>query len=140
MHGSSGGGFIVGKLVFPVNYEEEVSQRLVDALHGNDVKLASECLADPFVDVNFFGTVSLKAKKAAILLHGESVHEVLVDYKEFKTEVTPLFLAAHVSLRRQFALRALVSACCRGFVDVVDMLIKVLSFLFLINFENKSKN
>ncbi|XWS34599.1 hypothetical protein CRYUN_Cryun21dG0052200 [Craigia yunnanensis] len=198
VHGSSGGGFIVRKLVFPVNYEEEVSQRLVDALHGNDAKLASECLADPFVDVNFIGTVSLKAKKTEILLHEESAHEVLVDYEEFKTEVTPLFFAAHVGnlslvkkllslganvnhklfrgyattaavredqmeilevllnagacqeaceealleasylgsakpakrlmatdmIRPQFALRALVSACCRGFVDVVDTLIK----------------
>ncbi|XP_022775640.1 ankyrin-2-like [Durio zibethinus] len=198
VHGSSGGGFIVGKLVFPVNYEEEVSQRLVDALHGNDVKLASECLADPFVDVNFIGTASLKAKKTEILLHEETAHEVLVDYQEFKTEVTPLFLAAHVGnmflvkkllglganvnhklfrgyattaavreghieilevllnagacqeaceealleasylgyarpatllmatdmIRPHVALRALVSACCRGFVDVVDTLIK----------------
>ncbi|XVE85274.1 hypothetical protein DITRI_Ditri17bG0078700 [Diplodiscus trichospermus] len=198
LHGSSGGGFGVRKLVFPVNYEEEVSQRLVDALHGNDARVASECLADPFVDVNFIGTVSLKAKKTEILLHEESAHEVLVDYEEFKTEVTPLFLAAHVGnlslvkkllslganvnhklfrgyattaavreghmeilevllnsgacreaceealleasymgyarptkrlmatdmIRPQFALRALVSASCRGFVDVVDTLIK----------------
>ncbi|XVE92172.1 hypothetical protein REPUB_Repub01dG0074500 [Reevesia pubescens] len=198
VHGSSGGGFIARKLVFPVNYEEEVSQRLVDALHGNDVKLASECLAHHFVDVNFTGTVSLKAKKTEILLHEETAHEVLVDYEEFKTEVTPLFLAAHVGnmflvkkllslganvnhklfrgyattaavreghmeilevllnagacqeaceeallessylgfatlakrlmatdmIRPHFALRALISACCRGFVDVVDTLIK----------------
>lgn len=96
VHGGSRGGYIVGKLVFPINYEEEVSQRLVDALHGNDLKLASECLADPFVDVNFIGTVSLKSKKTEILLHEEAAHQVLVDYEEFKTEVTPLFLAAHV--------------------------------------------
>ncbi|KAH1122537.1 hypothetical protein J1N35_005697 [Gossypium stocksii] len=193
VHGGSRGG-----LVFPINYEEEVSQRLVDALHGNDLKLASECLADPFVDVNFIGTVSLKSKKTEILLHEEAAHQVLVDYEEFKTDVTPLFLAAHVGnmflvkkllclganvnhklfrgyattaatreghievlevllnagacqaaceeallessylgyaklakrlmatdmIRPQAALRALVSACCRGFVDVVDMLIK----------------
>ncbi|KAG8503609.1 hypothetical protein CXB51_001790 [Gossypium anomalum] len=193
VHGGSRGG-----LVFPINYEEEVSQRLVDALHGNDLKLASECLADPFVDVNFIGTVSLKSKKTEILLHEEAAHQVLVDYEEFKTEVTPLFLAAHVGnmflvkkllslganvnhklfrgyattastreghmevlevllnagacqaaceeallessylgyaklakrlmatdmIRPQAALRALVSACCRGFVDVVDMLIE----------------
>ncbi|OMO60459.1 hypothetical protein CCACVL1_24150 [Corchorus capsularis] len=198
VHGSSGGGFIGRKLVFPVDYEDEVSQRLVDALHGNDVKLASDCLADPFVDVNFVGTVSLKAKKTEILLHEEAAHEVLVEYEEFKTEVTPLFLAAHAGnlfvvkkllslganvnhklfrgyattaavrddhmeileallnagasqeaceealleashlgfarharqlmatemIRPHVALRALVSACCRGFVDVVDTLIK----------------
>ncbi|KAK6281391.1 hypothetical protein POUND7_015216 [Theobroma cacao] len=198
VHGSSGGGFIVRKPVFLVSYEQEVSQRLVDAFHENDVKLASECLADPFVEVNFTGTVSLKAKKTEILLHEEAAHEVLVDYEEFKTEVTALFLAAHVGnlslvkkllslganvnhnlfrgyattatvreghmeilevllnagacqeaceealleasrlgytrhtkrlmatdmIRPRVALRALVSACCRGFVDVVDTLIK----------------
>ncbi|XVF85219.1 hypothetical protein PTKIN_Ptkin17bG0100300 [Pterospermum kingtungense] len=198
LHDGSGGGFIIRKLVFPVNYEEEVSQRLVDALHGNDVKLASERLADPLVDVNFIGTVSLKVKKTDILLREESSNEVLVEYEEFKTEVTPLFLAAHVGnlfllkkllslgtnvnhklfrgyattaaareghmeilevllnggacreaceealleasclgyarpakrlmatdmIRPQFALRAFVSACCRGFVDVVETLMK----------------
>ncbi|GMI87689.1 hypothetical protein like AT5G14230 [Hibiscus trionum] len=198
VHAGSGGGYIVRKLVFPVNYEEEVSQRLVDALHGNDLKLACECLADPFVDVNFVGTVNLKSKTTEISLHEEDAHEVLVDFEEFKTEVTPLFLAAHVGnmfllkkllslganvnhklfrgyattaavreghmeilevlldsgacqkaceeallessylgyaklaerlmatdmIRPQAALRALISACCRGFVDFVDILIK----------------
>ncbi|KAE8687939.1 kinase family protein [Hibiscus syriacus] len=198
VHGGSGVRYIARKLVFPVNYEEEVSQRLCDALHGDDSKLASECLADPFVDVNFVGTVNLKSKTTEISLHDEAASEVLVEYEEFKTEVTPLFLAAHAGnmflvkkllslganvnhklfrgyataatvreghleilevlidsgacqeaceeallessylgyaklverlmatdmIRPQAALRALVSACCRGFVYFVDMLIK----------------
>ncbi|KAE8710255.1 putative ankyrin repeat-containing protein [Hibiscus syriacus] len=82
--------YIAWKLVFPVNYEEEVSQRLIDALNGNDSKLACECLADPFVDVNFVGTVNLKSMTTDISLHDEAADEVLVDYEEFKTEVTPL--------------------------------------------------
>lgn len=195
----AGAGFLAGKLqVFPVDYEAEVSQRLVDAAHVNDVKRADECIGDPFVDVNFIGTVSLRAKKTELVLHDEEAHEVRVEYEEFKTEVTALFLAAHAGnltlvrkllsvganvnqklfrgyattaavredhleildvlikagacqeaceealletsylgqarpaellmatdlIRPQVAVHALVSACCRGFVNVVDTLIK----------------
>ena len=88
------------KLAFPVDYDydyeaHEVSQRLVDAAHNDDSKLVYECIANPCVDVNFIGAVSLKAKKTEIVLHEESAHEVRVEYEEFKTEVTALFLAAH---------------------------------------------
>lgn len=92
----AGAGFLAGKQqVFPLDYEAEVSQRLVDAVHVNDVKRANECIGDPFVDVNFVGTVSLRAKKTELVLHDEAAHEVRVVYEEFKTEVTALFLAAH---------------------------------------------
>jgi hypothetical protein len=92
---SSGTGFVAGKHIFPVHYEAEVSQRLVDASHNNDLKSAYACIADPFVDVNFMGTVSLKVRKTEIVLHEESAHEVRVEYEEFKTDVTALFLASH---------------------------------------------
>lgn len=81
--------------VFPIDYEAEVSQRLVDAAHDNDSKSAGECLGDPFVDVNFVGTVCLQSKKTEIVAQGELAHEVLVEYEEFKTQITALFLAAH---------------------------------------------
>lgn len=84
-----------GKQVFPIDYQAVVSQLLVDASHRNDFKLACECLADPFVDVNFIGTVSLKTKRTEVLLRDELPHEVRVEYEEFKTDVTALFLAAH---------------------------------------------
>ncbi|KAK3223597.1 hypothetical protein Dsin_010622 [Dipteronia sinensis] len=197
--GSSGAGFLAGKQqVFPVDYEADVSQRLVDASHENDVSSAFECVADPFVDVNFMGTVSLRAKRTEVVLHDETAHEVRVEYEEFKTDVTALFLAAHAGnltlvkkllsvganvnqklfrgyattaavreghleildvlikagasqeaceealleasylgearstellmgsdlIRPQVAVHALVSACCRGFVNVVDTLIR----------------
>lgn len=93
--GNSNAGYHAVKQVFPVDYEAEVSQRLVDAAHNNDLKSAYECIGDPFVDVNFVGTVSLKAKKTEIVLQGELAHQVRVEYEEFKTEVTALFLAAH---------------------------------------------
>lgn len=81
--------------VFPVDYEAQVSQRLVDAAHSNDLKAAFDCLTDPFVDVNFIGAVNFKARKTEILLHDESANEVRVEFQEFKTEVTALFLAAN---------------------------------------------
>lgn len=84
------------KQVFPMeDYREKISQRLVEAAHVNDHKAAFECLADPFVDVNFVGTVCLNSKKTEIVLHEESASEVRVEFEEFKTDVTALFLAAH---------------------------------------------
>ncbi|XP_077209978.1 ankyrin [Tasmannia lanceolata] len=93
--GHSGGGFLAGKQVFPVDYESEVSQRLIEASHIGDLKSAFECISDPFVDVNFIGAVCLKSRKTEVLLHGESPCEVRIEYEEFKTDVSALFLAVH---------------------------------------------
>ncbi|XP_058102263.1 uncharacterized protein LOC131246309 [Magnolia sinica] len=93
--GHSGGGFLTGKQVFPVDYESDVSHRLVEASHCGDLKSALECIADPFVDVNCVGAVCLRSRKAEVLLHDESADEVRVVYEEFKTDVSPLFLAVH---------------------------------------------
>ncbi|KAL4573851.1 hypothetical protein LXL04_020671 [Taraxacum kok-saghyz] len=91
-----GGRYLTVKQVFPVeDYQQKVSQRLVEAAHANDLNAALECLADPFVDVNFAGTVCLNSKKTEIVLHDESPSEVLVELEEFNTDVTSLFLAAH---------------------------------------------
>lgn len=78
-----------------MDYEAEVSQRLLEASLSGDLKSALECIADPFVDVNFVGAVCLKTKKTEVLLRDESASEVRVDYEEFKTDVTALFLAVH---------------------------------------------
>ncbi|KAL0450777.1 UNVERIFIED_CONTAM: hypothetical protein Slati_1634100 [Sesamum latifolium] len=196
--GGGGGGFLAGKQVVPVNCEAEVSQRLLEASLCNDMKSALGCLADPFVDVNYVGAVCLKIRQTGVVLREESPSEVRVDYEEFRTDVTALFVAvtngnlslvrtllsagADVNLRlfRGFAtaaaareghheilqillkagssqpaceealleasshghwqlveplmgsdlirplaaVHALVTACCRGFVEVVDALIK----------------
>ncbi|KAK9117505.1 hypothetical protein Sjap_016452 [Stephania japonica] len=195
---SGGGGFLAGKQVFPVDCEAEVSQRLVEASHSGDLKSAFECIADPFVDVNFIAAVCLKARKTEILTHDESADEVRIEHEEFRTDVTALFLAAHAGnlllvrkllsvganvnqklfrgfattaavreghldileillkagasqpaceealleasrfgharlaellmgsdmIRPHIAVHALVMACCRGFLDVVDTLLK----------------
>ncbi|PSS33470.1 Ankyrin-2 like [Actinidia chinensis var. chinensis] len=184
--------------VFPVDYEAEASQRLLEASHCGDLKAAIECVAEPFVDVNFAGAVCLKFRKAEVSCRDESPNEVRVEYEEFRTDVTPLFLAVHAGnvalvrkllsigadvnqklfrgfvttaavreghleileillkagasqpaceealleaschgrvrlsellmgsdlIRPHIAVHALVTACCRGFEDVVDALIK----------------
>ncbi|PIM99196.1 hypothetical protein CDL12_28313 [Handroanthus impetiginosus] len=194
-----GGGFLAGKQVVPVNYEAEVSQRLIEASLCNDLGSVHECLADPFVDVNYVGAVCLKIRKSGIVLREESPSEVQVDYEEFRTDATALFVAvsngnealvrkllivgADVNLRLfrghataaaareghheileillragacqpaceealleasshgysqlvellmgtdlirpNIAVHALVTACCRGFVEVVNALMKV---------------
>ncbi|CAL5349024.1 unnamed protein product [Camellia sinensis] len=94
-HSGGGGGFLAGKQVFPVDYEAEVSQRLLEASHCNDLKSALECIADSFVDVNFVGAVCLKIRKAEVSCDDESANAVRVEYEEFRTDVTPLFLAVH---------------------------------------------
>ncbi|CAL5203704.1 unnamed protein product [Lathyrus oleraceus] len=191
-------GSALRKQVFPIDFETEMSQLLVDAAHHGDTDTAMECVANSSVDVNFIGTVMLKSKTTEISLHDESPHRVNSVYQEFKTEVTPLFLAAHSGnltllrklmnvganvnvrlfrgyattaavreghlnvlevlinggasqlaceeallessyvgrarfaellmqsnmIRPRVAVHALVSACCRGFIEVVDVLIK----------------
>ncbi|XP_030459921.2 uncharacterized protein LOC115680267 [Syzygium oleosum] len=91
---SPGAGYFAGKQVVPVDYQAEVSQRLVDAAHGGDLRTAYECMIDPFVDASFVGAVSLRSRRAEIVPRGERPHEVAVEYEEFRTEVTALFLAA----------------------------------------------
>lgn len=84
------------KQIFPIDYEAEMSQRLVEAVHRGDTNSAIEFLEkNPLVDVNFIGTVTLKFKTTEIVLQDELPHRVQSVYEEFKTEVTALFLAAH---------------------------------------------
>ncbi|KAK6117483.1 hypothetical protein DH2020_048761 [Rehmannia glutinosa] len=137
--GVGGGGFLAGKQVVPVNYEAEVSQRLLETLLCNDLKSAFECLADPFVDVNYVGALCLKIRKTGVLLREESPSEVCVNYEEFRTDVTALFVAvtngnsafvrkllsvgADVNLRlfRGFATTA---AAREGHHEILDILLK----------------
>jgi hypothetical protein len=83
------------KQVFPIDYETEMSQCLVDAVHHGETDIAIQYLLNPSVDVNFIGTVLLKSKTTEIVLQDELPHRVHSVYQEFKTEVTALFLAAH---------------------------------------------
>ncbi|OWM76195.1 serine/threonine-protein phosphatase 6 regulatory ankyrin repeat subunit C-like [Punica granatum] len=131
-------GYFAGKQVVPIDYQAEVSQRLVDAAHAGDLPAAQDCMSDPFVDVNFVGTVSLRSKRTEIVLRGESSHEVRAEYEEFRTEVTALFLSAHagnLTLVRKllsagasvnqklFRGYAITAAVREGHVEIVEVLI-----------------
>ncbi|KAK9061676.1 hypothetical protein SSX86_018859 [Deinandra increscens subsp. villosa] len=199
-HSGGGGGFLSGKQqVFPVDYEADVSQRLLEAASSGDLKSALDCINDPFVDVNFVGSVSLKVRTTEVICHEEAANTVRFEYQELKTDVSALFVAVHNGnltlvrkllshgadvnkklfrgfsitaavreghfeileillkngasqpaceealleaschgrggkfiellmasylIRANIAVRALVTACCRGFTDVVDTLLK----------------
>ncbi|CAA6660095.1 unnamed protein product [Spirodela intermedia] len=143
--GHPGVGFRAGKMmmaaqqVFPVDYEAEVSQRLVEAVKRGDMRATKECLADPFVDVNYAGAVSLKGRRAVVVLHEETADEVKVEYEELRTDVSALFLAAHsgnLQLARKllnagadvnqrlFRGFALTAASREGQTDMVELLLK----------------
>nr|CAD1819984.1 unnamed protein product [Ananas comosus var. bracteatus] len=81
--------------VWPVDYEAEVSQRLVEAAARGDAKAAAECLADAAVDVNYAGAVWLRSRRVEVALREEAPDEVRVEYEEIRTDASALFLAAH---------------------------------------------
>ncbi|CAA7031427.1 unnamed protein product [Microthlaspi erraticum] len=84
-----------GRQIVPMNYETEASQRLLDAIINGDIRTASDYVSDPLVDVNFVGAVSLKTRRSEVVLRDESASEIRVEYEEFKTDVTALFLAVN---------------------------------------------
>ncbi|XP_057721767.1 uncharacterized protein LOC130935873 [Arachis stenosperma] len=190
--------FSGSRQVFPIDFEAEVSQRLLEASNSGDLTSALYCIADPSVDVNFAGAVTLRTRHADLVPLPESASQVRVEFHDFVTDVTPLFLAVHSGnatlvrkllgkgadvnqklfrgfattaavkeghisilemllkagasqpaceealveaschgqagyaellmstdlIRPHVAVHALVTACCRGFVDVIRMLIK----------------
>ncbi|GAA0157728.1 scaffold/adaptor protein [Lithospermum erythrorhizon] len=94
--GGGGGGFLTkSQQVFPIDYEAEVSQRLLEATLANDMKALTECVEDRFVDVNYVGAVRLRIKKVEVVLVEEERNEVREEVGEVMADVTPLFLAVH---------------------------------------------
>ncbi|KAK4741258.1 hypothetical protein SAY87_024846 [Trapa incisa] len=118
---------------------DELSQRLIEAaLHG-DVERVSEFLGKEVVDVNYIGTVSLRVKCIESLLREEEADELDIGYRDFVTDVTPLFAAAHsghLSIARKllsagadvnqelFRGFATTAAAREGHSAVLDMLLK----------------
>ncbi|KAL9247057.1 hypothetical protein vseg_020528 [Gypsophila vaccaria] len=129
------------KQVFPVNYDpdDNVSQRFLDSLASKNLAAASSAVGDPFFDVNYVGAVALKFRRADVTLRDHLPNDVIVYYEEFKTDVTPLFLASHFGhlllLRRLLNIGADVNqklfrgfattaAVREGHLDILEVLLK----------------
>ncbi|KAJ8439162.1 hypothetical protein Cgig2_027088 [Carnegiea gigantea] len=147
MHGvrvaysNNSGCFLAGNQVFPVSSGEAnaASQRLIDACLAGDTKLALELLADPIVDVDYVGTVSLRSRKTELVPAGESAHRVTTEFEEFPTDVTALFVAAHSGNlllvrkllgfgadvnKRLFRGYATTAAVREGYLEILEVLLK----------------
>ncbi|KAL8532793.1 hypothetical protein ACS0TY_009122 [Phlomoides rotata] len=110
---TSGGGsqYVIGRrqqifaMRLSAEYEDEpASPQLVGAAHVDDLRRALELVSHPSIDVNFIETVCLKSRKTEVVLNGESASDVRVEFEEFRTDVTALFLASHngnISLVRE---------------------------------------
>ncbi|XP_011040607.1 PREDICTED: ankyrin-3-like isoform X1 [Populus euphratica] len=73
----------------------EPSQRLIEAALSGDVEFVTESLKSKTVDVNYIGTVNLRVKCIETVLREEEADEIEIQYRDFVTDVTPLFAAAH---------------------------------------------
>ncbi|XP_073526491.1 uncharacterized protein [Phyllobates terribilis] len=139
-HAGAGGGFLAGKQVYPVDYEAEASQKLLDALSSGDLRSAWELVDDQFVDVNFVGAVPLKLRKSELISRDDLPIEVRVEYESFKADVTPLFLAVQLGnstfVRKLLTMGADVnqklfrgfattSAVRYGQLEILEILLKV---------------
>lgn len=72
-----------------------VSERLIEAALNGDAGAVSECLDSEAVDVNYIGIVRLRVKCTESLLREEEADEVEIEVRDFVTDVTSLFAAAH---------------------------------------------
>ncbi|KAF5763932.1 putative ankyrin repeat-containing domain-containing protein [Helianthus annuus] len=140
VHSGTGAGFLTAKQqVFPVDYEADVSHRLLDSTLSGDLKSAFDCIHDPYVDVNFVGAVSLKFRTAEVQCGDESENVVRFEYQEFKSDVTALFVAVHtgnVTLVRKLLSRgadvnqklfrgfSLTAAVREGHLEIFEILLK----------------
>jgi hypothetical protein len=75
--------------------ESSVSQLLIEAALVGEEATVDDALAHKLVDVNYRGTVSLRVKYSDTVQQEEAPDQVKIEYEEFKTDVTPLFAAAH---------------------------------------------
>ena len=92
--------------------ENDASSRMLinGALRGDEL-LVDEILQNEAVDVNYMGIVNLKVKHTDCIQREEAPDELKTEYIEFKTDVTPLFSAAH-SGHVEIVKKLLVSCMC----------------------------
>ncbi|KAJ0049616.1 hypothetical protein Pint_14791 [Pistacia integerrima] len=71
------------------------SQKLIEASLRGDIDCVAQVLTLNTVDVNYIGTLSLGVKCIETLLREDEADEVEIEFRDFVTDVTPLFAAAH---------------------------------------------
>ncbi|KAL5833203.1 hypothetical protein ACOSQ3_016877 [Xanthoceras sorbifolium] len=72
------------------------SQKLIEAALSGDIDCVTQSLRlENILDVNYIGTVSLSVKCIETVLREEEADEVEIHFRDFVTDVTPLFAAAH---------------------------------------------
>lgn len=98
------------------NNEHALSQDLVNASLEGDESVVQSLLANQMADINYLGTVNLRMRKLDFVQHEESSDELKVEYVLFKTDVTPLFAAAH-SGHVEIVKNLLVSSALVGVVS-----------------------
>eukprot|EP00250_Pteridium_aquilinum_P017277 c23544_g1_i3 orf=333-2561(+) len=121
------------------NNEHALSQSLVIAALEGDERTVQCLLADRTVDINYQGTVNLCMRQWDSVQHEESSDELKAEYVQFKTDVTPLFAAAHLGHveivkkilaagadvnHRIFRGYAITAAAREGHGEVLSMLLK----------------
>lgn len=89
------------------------SDGLIHAALRGDINWVSQSLMSQAVDVNYIGTVSLRVKCLELLLREEEADEIEIQYRDFVTDVTPLFAAAHSG--HASIVRKLLVRCHFGF-------------------------
>ncbi|KAI5075121.1 hypothetical protein GOP47_0009197 [Adiantum capillus-veneris] len=119
--------------------EQAVSQKLIEAALNGDEALVDEILGNAVVDVNFMGTINLTIKHTNSFQHEEAPDELKVDHVQYKTDVTPLFAAAHAGHvdivkkiltagadvnQRLFRGYAITAATREGHPEVLSILLK----------------
>lgn len=120
------------KQIFPVYYEGQVSRRLLEASYSGDLSLVLDCISDPSVDVNFVGAVTLKTRSSELVLIPESSSQVSFGFKEFLSDVTPLFLAVHArnaSLVRKLLVMTNETLVFSSFISFIEFLFLVFQIL-----------
>lgn len=121
------------------NNEHMLSQNLIDASLEGDEPIVYNLLSNAMVDVNSQGTVNLRMRQIDTVQHEEAPDELKIEYVLFKTDVTPLFAAAHsghVDIvkkllaagadvnQRSFRGYAITAAAREGHHEVLSILLK----------------
>ncbi|KAL2645151.1 hypothetical protein R1flu_012738 [Riccia fluitans] len=83
-------------LAHPENFEDRISLQLIEAALSGDEQAVHEALEHELIDVNYRGIVNLRLKSTDTIQREEVADEVQIEYQEFRTDITPLFAAAHV--------------------------------------------